>query len=68
VCLCLYTPVAFPVNLFKFKALVDDGVVAFGSPVTREANPYLVVKHPPQQKWEYEKVGKVPFTLIFGYK
>jgi hypothetical protein len=50
--------------LFKFKALVDDEVVAFGSPVTREADPNLVVENPPQQKWEYEEAGKVPFTLI----
>lgn len=42
-----YIPVSFAVDLVEIDRLVDDSIVAFGSPVARQAYPYLVVKHSP---------------------
>lgn len=61
-------PVGFSINLLEFKALVNDGVSAFGSEITRERNPNLIVQHPQHQKWEYEEVPKVPLPSFFHYE
>lgn len=65
--LASHSPISFSIHLFKFNGLVNNPICSFGCSVTRKTNPHLIVNNSPQQKWKYQKVGKIFLLFILNH-